>query len=274
MIQEYLNYLSSIKGYSDNTVESYRKDIADFAKWAKIAVPAARWSTITRKEIDRYIREQVANGLMPATTNRRLSAISSLYRYLQRTGYKVENPCRYESRRKIAKTIPNTIPAADIIAAYNNSHGVVKIMIGLLASTGIRIQELLDMTYENIDFKTCAIRIHGKGNKERIVYSADEYLATLRDTRALYHKTGKIFNCEQRTARLMIYAALKPYSSAIQLSPHAIRHTYATNQALAGTNSSTLAKILGHDNIATSQHYIDLAQLDVQKAMQANTIIN
>lgn len=265
MIDKFINYLTTIKGYSPNTAQAYERDLRHFASWARANLTDARWSNITREDIDKYVGYMASADLMPATTNRRLSAISSLYGFFKREGLEADNPCKYESRRKIAETVPNTIPLKELQAAYDQSIGMTKVMLGILSTTGIRIQELLDMTYEDIDFEKGAIKIHGKGKRERVVYTSHQYLKDLEECVAIGCH-GTIFDIEQREARKRIWGALRPYSHAKQLSPHAIRHTFATHQAASGTNCSTLSTILGHKDLNTTQRYIDLGQSDTRQA--------
>lgn len=266
MIEQYTHYLRTLKGYSENTCQAYEKDLKDFVRWAKANITGVRWSTLTRADIDRYIADLVEAGMKPSTTNRRLSAISGLYRFFKREGYEVANPAQYESRRKRGEQVPNTIPYHELEKAYEHSAGVVKVMLGILATTGIRIQELLDITWEDINFEKAAIKIHGKGNKERIVYTLPDQLDILRELQQMGNPSGQIFIQTQREARRMIWEALKPYSKAPQLSPHAIRHTFATHMAEKGVNCSTLAGILGHKSLETTQQYIDLGQSQAQQA--------
>lgn len=260
MIPEFATYLSSLRGYSENTVKAYVKDLYAFAGFIRENYPGKGWSTIGREEIDAYIIHNEQRGLMPATTNRQLASISGLYRYLQRQGIKIDNPTRYESRRKLAETIPTTIPVADIRKAYKHSVGVGKTMLGLLATTGIRIQELLDMTWEDIDFTTNEILIHGKGRRERIVKTETGVLAAWKEAVHGLNVSGRIFFFGQRTARRILYQTLKPYTHSRHLNPHTIRHTFATHLALQGESTHDIANALGHKNIATSQRYIDLTK--------------
>lgn len=274
MITEFMNYLRNIKGYSENTVNSYGKDLRDFARWMKGTSSTARWSTITRDDIDKYLTSQAQRGLKPATTNRRLSAISGLYGYMRRNGIDIDNPCSYECRRKIAKTVPNTIPAEDIKLAYDHSHGVAKVALGLLATTGIRIQELLDIEWHDIDFQSQAIRVHGKGGKDRVVFTTADKLETLKAVYDMSEPTGYIFSLDQRAMRYLIFDALRPYSMAKQLSPHAIRHTMATHAATHGVNVTTLAQTLGHSQLQTTQKYIDMTAAPVKTVCQQYNIFN
>lgn len=274
MLTRFENYLRNIKGYSERTCSEYLKDLKGFSRWLKANKEGARWSTLTREDIDKYISWRAENGIQPATTNRELASISALYRYFIREGLLTSNPCRFQSRRKQAQRLPNTIPAEDLKAAYENTFGLVKVWIGLLATTGIRISELLALRWEDIDFKACSLEIMGKGSKERIVYTAPEYLKELRTAYERKPLEGRIFDYDQRDARYMLYQALKPYSRAKQLSPHAIRHSYATNLAGNGVNVVTIATILGHSHIETTQKYIDLAQMDRKAAASRQTILN
>lgn len=264
MINGFQNYLVTIKGYSQNTAMAYVKDVKDFARFMQNYRPNARWSNITMQDIDYYISELAHNGLKPATTNRRLSSISGLYTYFRHIGKQVENPCKWESRRKLEDRMPNTIPIEQLVEAYDNANGVAKVAIGLFMTTGIRIQELLDMTWEDIDFETQAIKIHGKGMKERMVYTTADKLEVLNQLRQMKTCKGRIFTLEQRQLRQLIFNALRPWCKAPQLSPHAIRHTFATYAANNGANVTTLGQALGHKRIETTQKYIDMQQAPVR----------
>lgn len=260
MIEKFITYLISIRGYSRNTAYAYESDVRQFARWMREHDQNARWSTTTREEIDMYIIEQQHRGLKPASTNRQLAAISSLYKFMKREGYAVDNPTKYESRRKIGERIPNTIPIQDITMAYHHAAGVTKLMIGLLTTTAMRISEMLSLTWEDINFTTGVIKITGKGNKQRIVTTDPKILEPIAQCRQNGKASGKMFGIDDRTARYMIWQALKPFSNAQQLSPHAIRHSVATHMAKNGQNVAKIATLLGHKSIKTTQQYIDMAQ--------------
>lgn len=274
MITKYISYLRDIRNYSENTLIGYDKDLRAFSKWAKAHLDHARWSEITRSDIDQYVHAMVANGMKPSSTNRRLSAISGLYEYFKREGHQIENPCKYESRRKVSKTLPNTINEEELIAAYENATGATKTMIGILMSTGIRLQEMLELSWEDIDFTESSLRINGKGAKQRIVYSTREILEDLALYKSHTNARGQMFGIDQRTARHMIYDALRPYCSAKQLSPHAIRHTWATHLAKMGANVSQIGTLLGHEHLETTQKYIDMCQHNHKEIVEQYSLIN
>lgn len=273
MLTRFQTYLLHIKGYSSRTASEYVKDLRGFARWMRTHREGAKWSTITRQDIDEYITMRSKEGIKPSTTNRELSSISALYRYFIREGLLTSNPCRFQSRRKQEQKLPSTIPSEDLKQAYEHSTGLVHVWIGLLATTGMRISELLAMRWEDIDFKSSSIEIMGKGRKERIVYTTPEYLELMRQAYERHPQDGRCFNYEQREARYMIFQALRPYSRAKQLSPHAIRHSFATNLAMQGVNVTTIANILGHNQIGTTQKYIDMSQCRTQQATVQHQLI-
>ena len=263
MIQDFAHYLNNVRGYAENTIRSYVKDLKSFATWATEHRPDARWSNITRDDIDAYMADMTGKGLKSTTINRHLSSISSMYKWLQRNGYDIENPCKYESRKKVPATIPTIIPAAKIAKAYSKAKGCRKLMLGLLASTGIRLQEMLDLTWADIDFDNSTLHIKGKGSKERIVTTDPEVLKQLHDVRQYADMNKRLFYISQRTARYMIYETLSPYCQPYHLNPHSIRHTFATELAKNGNNCTTIAKILGHAHLETSQKYINMAEMSI-----------
>lgn len=270
MIREFQTYLVSIKGCSQNTANSYGKDLRTFVAFIREYDSNARWSTITREHLDAYIIRQSERGLKATTTNRHIAAISSLYDYMKRQGLQVENPARYESRRKEVQRVVNTIPLEDLKKAIETAEGSIKVIIETLLHTGIRVQELLDIKRQDLNAAAHTILIHGKGAKERTVQTSPGNMAHLLEYAKGYRPSEPIFMFwDQREVRRAIYNVLKPISQARQLSPHAIRHTYATTMAQAGVNAPTLAKMLGHDDIRTTQKYIDLGQQRTAEAYKA-----
>lgn len=260
MINAFITDLLTIKGQSQHTADAYRRDLRQFVKFIKQYYQDARWSTISADMIEHYIMSLVSARELPTTTNRKISAISALYRYLKRHGHDINNPAQFICRRKVADTIPNTIDPDQLRTAYENAIGSVKVMLGLLITTGIRIGELLAIRWEDINPKDGTIIIHGKGNKDRVVSVPDRQMFEIRYAYPRQDPKATLFNTSQFETRCMIYQALTPYCHAKQLSPHAIRHTFATEMAKAGESGPAIAIALGHRNLKTTQHYIDLAK--------------
>lgn len=262
MIQEYIKYISDIKGYSGHTAAAYSRDLTAFVAWAKANISNARWSIITRDDIDTWVYDMSKEGKSPATINRHLASVSGLYKYMQRNGLDVTNPCRYETRKKIQQRQPNTINEVAIKKAWENADTETSIMIRLLYVTGMRISELLAIRTNDINYRDNTIRVTGKGNKQRTVFIDSDSSTALQDY--IKGRRGIIFTADERTARARIFFALKRFSNDRQLSPHAIRHTFATRLAKNGAPTTTIAAILGHNDIKTTQKYIDMAGVSTQ----------
>lgn len=258
MIPEFKNYLLVVKGYSENTATAYVKDCVHFVHWFRDTMTNAHWRQVERKNIDDYMLYMSQNGLSAATINRHISSLSALFKYQKREGLRDSNPCQYETRAKLMSKIPNTIDINDIEMAISNADESVAMAIRIFLSTGCRLQELLDMRVEDIDFTNRRIFICGKGRKERYVYFDTACYDALIEYCS--GRIGLLFpSTTQRDMRFEVYNALKPYSSARQLSPHAIRHTFTTDMARRGMPTTSLMAILGHENIATTQKYVDFA---------------
>lgn len=255
MIQEFTSYLSSTRNMSPHTVRAYEKDLREFAKWAQNNMEGARWSTMTQQDIDQYQQWQTEQGRKSTTINRHLSSIKAFYKYLMRQGLIKSNPLRYAAYQQQEKTVPNVIDIASLERATETATGTLRIMLLILTETGVRVQELLDI--EQTDIETDRIRIHGKGRKERYVYMKSESIAEVKDW--TQGRGQRIFgDITQRDVRRAIYIHLRRYSTDKQLSPHAIRHTFASKLAKNGAPTATISKLLGHEHISTAEKYINL----------------
>lgn len=260
MINEFIKHLEEIKGYSPETATAYKRDIRQFVQFIHQHYPSARWSTISKSMVEHFIMTLVGYGELPTTTNRKVSAISAIYRYMATHGHHCDNPAQYVSRRKIAEKVPNTIDPEQLKTAYDNAIGSVKVMLGLLITTGIRLGELLAIRWEDINLNEQTITIHGKGQKERKVSVPARQLEEIGYAISRQNPKDTIFHTSPFQTRCMIYQALLPYCQAKQLSPHAIRHTFATEMAKSGVNAPIITSALGHSNLKTAQHYIDINQ--------------
>lgn len=264
MRQQFINYISNVRGYSPNTVDAYDKDIRHFVRWMQTNQEGARWSTITRQDIDEYMQFMTVAGLSPATINRRLASIATMYKYMKLQGYQVENPCRYESRKKLRKRQPMTIDEATIKQVIATADKRIALAIRLIYTTGLRTSEVLNLKSWDVLKEESAIMVrNGKGGKDRKVF-CDAQTLTMLQQECQQHK-GIVFNWSPREFRYKVWEAFKPYSDREELNPRTLRHTFATTMARNGANATTIAAMLGHESIKTTQRYIDFAGTAVQE---------
>lgn len=274
MITKFKTYLTSIKGYSLNTAAAYERDLRQFARYTKLRTPEARWSTITMQDVDAWIISQSKNGKKPATLCREISSVAAFYRYLKREGYAVENPVKYESRPKVAKTIPHTIDHNTMMRAWRKTEGELHTILTILITTGVRIQECLDITWDDIRWEDRKIVIHGKGGTDRYVFICDVLLWELQTVAR--DKKWKLFPAwTQERVRKEMFWVSREFDNLQHFSPHTIRHTYATELAKMGANVTTIGALMGHKSIKTTQKYIDMTQMETQQvALMYNPINN
>lgn len=258
MITTFINYLKCNRGLSENTCKAYSEGLKDFAQYINDNHKGTRWSTVTKQMIDSYVYDLVAEDTAPATIKQHISALRTFYKTCQAMGKNIDNPARFVSTPKLRDELPKTIETEAIKAALSDpkTPAAAKAAIAIIYETGIRLQELLDLRAENIDPKTQSIVIFGKGRKERTVYYGE-----------LTKKFGRCWHGQehsQREVRHLIYTALKPYSKAKQLSPHALRHTYASQLLNNGMSITAISKLLGHEHIETTEIYAKLANNTTQ----------
>ena len=253
MIYTFIQYLRFNRGLSENTTKSYEDGLRDFARWINVTAPGTRWSQVTKEQIDEYVAGLVADDYKPATIKQHISALRTFYKTCMAMGMLKHNPARYVSTPKLGITLPKTIERDAIAAALNdaNTDNETKGAIAIIYETGIRLQELLDLRPSDVDATNQAIKISGKGRKERTVYYGE-----------LTKQYGRYWHGErhtQREVRHAVYNALRPHSNAEQLSPHALRHTYASTLLNNGMGITAISKLMGHKNQATTERYAQLA---------------
>lgn len=272
MITNYIDYLRHIAGYAANTCAAYERDLKSFAVWAGAHTEGKRWSMIEQADVERYIQALSMQGYNATTTNRALSAIRSIYRYWQRQGMIANNPAKNVLPRKEEITIPMTIDKVNLQKIHAVADDELKLIISILYTTGIRVQELLDMRWQDVNLNTGAIVIHGKGSEQRIVYVGTGISDKLSERKLHDNWRGAIFCHSQRTIRRMMSEAAKLAGVECNLSPHILRHTAATEWAVSGANSQQIAKALGHHRIETSKKYIDLTRIDTRCLMVGKSV--
>lgn len=270
MITQFLNYQRTIKSASTYTLQAYEKDLRQFVAWYRDYTDAPRWSAVSRSDLQAYVEYLCEQGLVPTSVGRKVSALRSFFNYLMTIDALHENPCRYVQSPKRGKPLPKTVQLDEVAATLADP--VVdlrtKLMIALLVETGVRISELLAMSTADFDKSQRSIRIVGKGAKQRVVYYGDRSRALL--NAVIGYRQGKLFECSAREARYAIHNALSRHSEAPQLSPHVLRHTFATSMLNDGAPLSAISKLLGHESVKTTEMYAHLADTAARDAAEAH----
>lgn len=266
-IIDYMNYIKIERGLSQNTYDGYYKDLKDFFETTN-----KNYSSITKNDIINYI-EIIGKKDNPKTVNRHIVSIKNYFKYMKKINKIDNNPCEDITGLKLPKTIPHVLSEEDINKlldidlndAYDYRN---KAMLELMYSSGLRVSELLKLEVNDIDFDTNIVRCFGKGSKERIVPLSDYALNALHDYIYVYRNTllkNKVTNIlflnsrgdilsRQGFFKILKALALQKGINK-ELSPHTIRHSFATHLINHGADLRSVQTMLGHENIKTTQIY-------------------
>lgn len=276
-IDEFLNYLSLERGLSPNTIMSYRRDLHKFSAFldkCKVGNPLA----ICRDDILTFIYALKDKKLEPSSIARNIVTIKVFYRYLASQQYIKSDPTELLESPKLWQYLPDILSVEEVERFLNAVRGVkVKDMrdracFELMYATGLRVSELVSLKLVDCDFRLGIVRCIGKGQKERIVpmgkkaqEALDRYIKQARPNQLKKGKESKcLFLSKNGTSisRQMIWKLVKHYACMAhikkQISPHTLRHSFATHLLERGADLRIVQELLGHSNISTTQVYTHL----------------
>ena len=294
--KEFLSYLLYTKGRSKATCYVYRSDIGIWGKW--LVEAGKDWLNAQYPDIEQFAAWQMREREIKAhIVNRRLSALSTFYRWLVRNGVVESDPVAMAEKPKLPLRIPVWLEREEqaqlestirdrrnipINVFGNNQKHMTEtrrryeMLFGLLLNSGLRISEALGLTIADVrlvDGAARSVRVIGKGNKERLVPLPASFgtvfgfwLKDRNRTEAVFAKAdGKPVS--PQAARVYLRGMLQKAGIDKKISPHKLRHTYATNLLNAGAELVDIKALLGHESIATTQIYTNVGQERMEKVV-------
>ena len=260
-VEKFLIYIQN-RGFSLHTYNSYEKDLKDFIAYFN----NKKLKDITVGDIRFYIRSLYDRKYKVATIARHISTLKSFYKYLESENIISFNPMILVSNPKKDKKLPNYLNYEDLekllnTPDINNKWGLRDALIlEMLYSTGIRVSELVNIKIKDIDFNARKILVFGKGRKERIVFYGsncadllEKYLQKQHENYLFTNTKGNRLN--ERTVRQIVRdTALKAHIN-VKVTPHTLRHTYATHLLNGGADLKSVGDLLGHESLSTTGIY-------------------
>lgn len=273
-IEEFLNYLLLEQKLSKNTVINYQNDLYDFYDFTnKIKVDI--------KDIRSYQKYLYDKKYKTATVSRKISSLKSFYKYLENKKIINYNPMHLISNPKQEKKLPTYLSYTDIEKLLNTPDINTKeglrdaLIMEMLYSTGIRVGELVNIKIKDINQSEKYILIFGKGSKERYVYYGSKCQKLiekqLENNQKEYLITNKHDNkINDRTVRKIIDLNAIKAGLKIHVTPHTLRHTYATHMLSAGADLKSVGDLLGHENLSTTQIYTHISNERLREVYRKN----
>ncbi|HEC75583.1 MAG TPA: site-specific tyrosine recombinase XerD [Methylophaga aminisulfidivorans] len=276
-LQNFLDSLWLESGLSQNTVDAYRRDLVAFSAWlADVDIDLV---SATQSEIQRYQSHRMREGRKVRSDARLLSSLRRFYRYLLREEIRDSDPTAQLDSPRLGRSLPASLTEDDVEALLaqpniNTCLGMRdRAMLELLYATGLRVTELVSLTFEQLNMRQGLVRCVGKGNKERLVPIGEialdwlqKYLYESRPDLLQGQVSDDLFPTRRGAAmtRQAFWYIIKRYAKQANitkaLSPHTLRHAFATHLLNHGADLRVVQLLLGHTDLSTTQIYTHIAR--------------
>lgn len=284
-IEDFLQHLVVERGFSQHTLDAYRNDLGQFAVFLQERLGSDCdgddvWQKVDLDLLNDYIADlRGRKGYRDTTTARKVAAIKSFFTFLAQNGVIEEPPTESLGSPRVGRTMPRFLSEEEVdrLLKEADKAGTAEgqrdaNILELLYATGLRVSELVSLNVQDVDFEESYIRCWGKGSKERIVYAHDRaldglqnYLSTSRMS-LVGHKKEEIAlfvnHRGERLTRQWVWNILKTYSKRAgierKITPHTLRHSFATHLLQKGASLRHVQELLGHSSISTTQVYTHL----------------
>jgi integrase/recombinase XerD len=277
-IDAFLELAWSEQGLADNTLASYRRDLEGFARWN--ASRGNALACVARADLFAYLAERGRGGYSARSNARLLSALRHFYRLQLRLGAIAEDPTLLLESPKLPRPLPKALSEAEVEALIRAPDAATTLglrdraMFELIYATGLRVSELVGLRSDQINLRQGVLRVSGKGGKDRLVPIGDEaahwlqrYYADARPQLARGSEVAAVFLTARRAGmtRQMFWAMVKRHArtagiDAARISPHVLRHCFATHLLNHGADLRALQMLLGHSSLSTTQIYTLVAR--------------
>ncbi|MFR5856440.1 MAG: site-specific tyrosine recombinase/integron integrase [Bacilli bacterium] len=273
-VDKFLNYLKKELNYSENTINSYKLDLDNFFLFVK--KNKINYLKLTSEDIRNYLKYLDELKLKNTTISRRISALRSFYNYLLNQKLIDFNIFSNIRNPKLEKKLPNYLnyeELAKILDSIDTSSedGLKnRLLIEMLYATGCRVSEIANIKIEDINFSNNSIRVIGKGNKERIVYFG-EYARFYLNKYIEGHKREYLFDNKNNEKlniheiEYMVKEIVKNLALKTHVTPHTLRHTFATHLLNNGADIKTVQELLGHSSLNTTGIYTHVSNARIKE---------
>lgn len=291
-VNGFLNYLAVEKGFSENTTAAYRNDLSQLASFAEEEAArrgsAPSWAGFTRQDMLAYLLNLKERNYAATTVARKVAAAKSFLGFMMAEGRIKENPTQNVGSPRIGRSLPKPMSIGQVRHLLEQPARLStpeakrdRAMLELLYASGMRVSELVSLNLDDVDTEDGYVRCFGKGHKERLVpiyrqaaLAVKEYMNETRPH--LVHSAEKealFVNLRgERLTRQGLWQILKGYVKSAGLdagvTPHTLRHSFATHMLSGGADLRSVQELLGHANISTTQVYTHLTSEHIRRSYE------
>ena len=277
-LNEYLDFVYREKGLSRNTLLAYRSDLIAFASWSEKA------GNNGGREIARYLVWLRSQGKSPSTVARNLASLRSWFGWQKALGLIEKDPCDSLQNPQRAKRLPQVVTPAEVAAMIQvAANPRERVAIELLYGGGLRVSELVRLNWSDLSLNQGYVRCFGKGSKERVVPIGRQAIEALKAYKDMLGQNSKTRTQPgqpllgdrrgKRLSRLVVWQIIKRLARRARinkkLSPHTLRHSFATHLIENGADLRTVQELLGHASVVTTQLYTHVSRGHLRRAYES-----
>lgn len=272
-IAEYLEYLQAERRLAQNTINAYRRDLSAFCDFLYSLEAIDDFEHIKRLHINYYIKDLHDKNYSPTSVTRKIAAIRGWFRWLTANEIISQDPSLGVELPKLVKKLPKVMTVAEIEKILSSDLTAAEtVVMELLYGAGLRVSELADLELNNIELSSKYIRCIGKGSKERIIPIGEKAKKSVLNYLKYREITVKKFRIDTKkllvkdNGKLMtrqdIYAFIKKQGDMLKkhISPHTLRHSFATHMLENGADLRVVQELLGHSDVSTTQLYTHVSK--------------
>ena len=289
-VGSFLNSISVEKGFSDNTVAAYNNDLHQFINFINSQAPRINkqpsWAIVDRSLLLSYIINLKQRNYSSTTVARKTAAVKSLLHFLFKEKVIKNDPTENMGAPKVSKSLPKPLSVYEVhqlleqpLKSTSRESKRDAAMLEMLYASGMRVSELVSLNLKDINMEAGYVRCLGKGDKERIIPIHPEAIAVLKNyienirMNMVYDRSEEALFVNRRGERLTrqgLWQIIKNYARTAKLrtdiTPHTLRHSFATHLLSGGADLRSVQELLGHSNISTTQIYTHLTSEHVRKS--------
>lgn len=272
ILAQYIEYLDVEKGLAENTLEAYRRDLGDFTNFcAERGIED--FSSVQRSDLSSYILKLRDEKFLPSSVMRKVASLRGFFKWMSANEIIKSNPALTLEQPKLPKHLPKVMTVKEIEEILSKDLSEIQtVILELLYGCGLRVSELTNLKVNDIDMKSKYLQCTGKGSKERIVPLGSKAVAALKKFLPKRNFSLQKFNLS--TSRLLvneegreltrqdIYSFINEQGKKINkhISPHTLRHSFATHLLENGADLRVVQELLGHSDVATTQLYTHISK--------------